>query len=131
MSPQLRTITAWVQVGLYAGGIFLLSSLSSPPLVPAWDLPHLDKLYHTLEYGGLTFLLMRALRLTYPACSSRTVIVWGIILAISYGAMDEIHQAFTPGRMMSVLDFFADAVGASVLASVWPSMQRRWPMRVS
>jgi VanZ family protein len=121
-----RTITAWILVGLYAAGIFVLSSLSQPPLASTWELPHLDKLYHSLEYGGLTLLLMRALRLTYPACPLTALCVWGLVLAVSHGALDEWHQAFTPGRMMSLLDVFADAAGASAVAGMWPSMERRW-----
>jgi VanZ family protein len=127
MYPPHRTIAAWTLVGLYAAGIFALSSLSQPPLVSSWELPHLDKLCHSLAYGGLTLLLMRALRLAYPTCPSMTLCAWGLVLVVSYGALDELHQAFTPGRMMSLLDLFADAAGASMVASMWPIMERRWP----
>lgn len=131
MRPRPRLIAAWMLVGLSAGGIFVLSSLSNLPLVSTWDLPHLDKLYHTLEYSGLTFLLIRALCLTCPTCPATTLSLWGVVLAVSYGSLDEFHQAFTPGRMMSLLDIFADAAGASVAASMWPFMQRRRAMLTS
>jgi VanZ family protein len=115
-------------VGLYAGGIFALSSLSHPPVVSSWDLPNLDKLYHALEYGGLTFVLIPALRLTFATRPSTSLALWAVVLAIVYGALDEFHQAFTPERTMSVYDLLADATGASIIASMWPSIQRRWRM---
>jgi VanZ family protein len=117
-------------VGLYAGGIFVLSSLSSAdlPLVSIWDQPHFDKFYHTLEYGGLTFVLMRALCLTYVTRPSTSLALWATGLAMMYGALDEFHQAFTADRTISLYDFLADMTGASVVASAWLWVQRYWPM---
>jgi VanZ family protein len=121
-------LVAWTSTALYAGGIFVCSSLSSPPLLSDAPLPHLDKLCHLLAYGGLTLLLLHALRLTYPACPLARLSVWALGLAVSYGVLDELHQAFVPGRMISALDILADAVGASVVASLGPRLQRRWPL---
>jgi VanZ family protein len=114
---------------VYASGIFVLSSLSQPPSVPSWEPPHFDKLCHLLEYGGLTFVLMRALRLTYATRSSTSLALWAVVLAIVYGVLDEFHQAFTPDRTMSALDLLADATGAGLVASTWLWVQRRWPTR--
>lgn len=130
MHSLLRLTSAWMLVGLYASGIFVLSSLSHPPMVPSWELPHLDKLYHILEYGGLTFLLIRALSLSCATRPSTSLALWAIILTIVYGASDEFHQAFTPERMVSVYDLLADAIGASVVTGVWLCLQRRRPVRV-
>jgi VanZ family protein len=130
MRSLRRLSVAWIPVGLYAGGIFLLSSLSHPPSIPAWELPHLDKLLHALQYGGLTFVLIRALYLTGTVRPATHLIFWGAFLAIIYGSLDELHQAFTPGRTMSVYDLLADAIGVALMASVWPMLQRRWPRLV-
>jgi VanZ family protein len=127
MHPRLRITSAWILAGLYASGIFVLSSLSQPPSVSSWELPHFDKFCHILEYGGLTFVLMRALRLTYATRSSASLALWAIVLAMVYGTLDEFHQAFTPDRTMSVFDLLADATGASLVASTWLWVQRRWP----
>lgn len=115
-------------VGLYAGGIFAVSSLSHPPMISSWELPHLDKLYHILVYGGLTFVLIRALRLSYVTRPPTALVLGAAVLAIGYGALDEFHQAFTPNRTMSVYDLLADTTGASMVAIVWLSVQRRWPV---
>jgi VanZ family protein len=125
MRPLLRLVFAWMLVGLYAGSIFVLSSLSHLPLVSAWDPPHLDKLYHALEYGGLTFVLIHALCLTFAPRPSMSLVLWAAALAVIYGALDEIHQAFTPHRMMSVYDFLADVLGAGMVASMRLSVRRR------
>jgi VanZ family protein len=128
MHPLLRLTCAWTLVGLYASGIFVLSSSSHPPSISTWDLSHLDKLYHTLEYGGLTFLLIRALCLTCATRASMSIAFWAAVLVIVYGASDEFHQAFTPDRTMSLYDLLADALGAGVVASVWLWVQRRGPI---
>ncbi len=131
MRHPLRLTSAWILVVLYAGSIFVASSLSHPPLVPTWELPHLDKLCHMIAYGGLTFVLIRALCLTYAAHLSTSIVLWAALLAVVYGASDELHQAFTPGRAMSVYDLLADATGAGIVAGVWLWVQRRWPAWVA
>jgi len=112
-------IASWVPVALYASLIFVLSSFSNPPLIPEWDVPNIDKLYHVLEYAVLAFLLIRALGLTFPAHPMPRLIIWGVVLTALYGLIDELHQAFTPGRSMSVYDALADAVGACAVGFVW------------
>lgn len=131
MPPVPRLIASWILVAIYATGIFVWSSFSKPPLVPQWDIPDLDKLYHTIEYAVLAFLLIRALRITCLTRSEMQLIWWGVALTACYGLSDELHQAFTPGRAMSVYDLVADAVGASVVGLVWPRIQRRWPAIVN
>lgn len=42
----------------------------------------------------------------------------GIAVAVAYGIVDEIHQAFVPGRVASVADVCSDAAGAA-LACCW------------
>jgi VanZ family protein len=127
MYPLFRLTGAWTLVMLYAGGIFVASSLSHPPLVSTWTLPHIDKLYHIIEYGGLTLVLIRALSLTCATRPSTSIVFWAAILVVVYGASDEFHQAFTAHRMMSVYDLLADATGAGVVAGVWLWAQHRWP----
>jgi len=128
MRPRMRLIAAWVLVGIYASAIFAWSSVSKPPLMPQWDVRHLDKLYHAIEYAVLAFLLMRALRMTCPTHSMTQLILWGVVLTALYGLSDELHQALTPDRTMSVYDLVADAVGASMVGLVWPRIQGRWPV---
>ena len=84
---------------LYMGLIFHLSSLPGGQVgIPApWD-----KLAHLAEYAVLGFLLGRG--------SGRVSLAF--LVAALYGATDELHQAFVPGREASALDWLADAAGA-------------------
>ncbi len=41
----------------------------------------------------------------------RSILIVLLIIAV-YGAIDEFHQSFTPGRDMSLFDWIADMVGA-------------------
>ena len=127
MQSVLRSTGAWLLVALYAGGISIGSSLSHPPLVSTFHLPYFDKLCHFIEFGGLTFLLIRALSLTYATRASASLAIWAAILVVLYGASDELHQAFTPNRVMSGYDLLADTTAAGVVAGVWLWARRRWP----
>jgi VanZ family protein len=127
MQAVLRSTSAWLLVALYAGGISIGSSLSHPPLVSTFDLPYFDKLWHFIEFAGLTFLLMRALSVTYATRASTSIAIWAAIMVALYGASDELHQAFTPSRVMSGYDLLADATAAGVVAGVWLWARRRWP----
>ncbi len=37
-----------------------------------------------------------------------------VLLSVLYGAFDEVHQSFTPGRSPDVRDLFADGLGAAL-----------------
>lgn len=41
-----------------------------------------------------------------------------------FGALDEVHQSFVPGRFASIYDFYADLVGGGIgvlLVRIWMS----------
>jgi hypothetical protein len=127
-ASSLRIITAWMRVGPHAATVFVLSSVSQPRLISSWESPHLNKRPHSLGCGGLAWLQVRALGLANPIALSTTLRVWGLVLTVSSGAVIELHQAFRPGRMMSLPDVFVNAAGSSVVASMWPRMGRRRPI---
>ncbi len=106
---RLAPALLWSAAALYAGLIFLLSAQTDP--LPALTSRVSDKLLHLVEYGGLAALLATAL-----GASSRA---WGralalaLVLASLYGASDELHQSFVPGRDCDPLDWVADTLGAA------------------
>jgi VanZ family protein len=126
MCVSVRVVVAWLLVGLYASAVFLLSSSIQPPVIDTWQLPHLDKVYHGIGYAGLTLLLLYALGLTFVQYPSTHLAVWGIVLAVSYGALNELQQSLTPARTMSVADGVANALGAGIAVWMWPGIQRWW-----
>ncbi|MDD5541338.1 MAG: VanZ family protein, partial [Candidatus Marinimicrobia bacterium] len=76
-----------------------------------------DKLVHLLEYAVFGILLMLAFRSDQIDQPMRRANLQTIIVGILYGLSDEIHQFFIPGRISSIEDFVADALG--ILLGVW------------
>jgi VanZ family protein len=94
--------------------IFGLSAQSNP--LPEVTTHVWDKLLHACEYAGLAFLLARALR--GEGASWLVVVALAIGVASAYGASDEWHQAFVPGRDSAITDWLADTTGAFVGALI-------------
>jgi len=90
--------------------IFYLSSESNP--LPALTSRVWDKLLHLIEYGGLAALLCRAF--LGEGLGWLTGILGAVVLTSAYGASDEWHQLFTPGRDSDIHDWFADTLGGAV-----------------
>ena len=119
----MRRVLPWTPAVLWAGVIFWLSSR---PTLPGPDVPHLDKAAHFGAYAVLGALLAfatdrRGLPLALAAA-----------LGVLYGALDEVHQMYVPGRSPDPLDWAADTAGvaaACVLYSLWRS--RRAPARTA
>jgi VanZ family protein len=64
---------------------------------------------------------MRTALAFLPAALYGGVMRGALLLALSlaslYGATDEFHQSFVPGRSADVLDWLADTLGAALGAS--------------
>lgn len=103
--------------------IFFLSHQPGDAL-PLPALPGLDKLLHLIIYGLLAATLIKAcspgMRQSRPGSVVALVILWCLL----YGASDEFHQSFIPGRFVSVLDVVADTVGAVIVSAGWLFVRR-------
>jgi VanZ family protein len=105
-------------------GIFVLSSISQTPALPA----HSDKGLHAVLYAGLGALLMRAWAGGWRAPMTVRALVASIAIAGAYGATDEYHQSFVPPRQADVRDLAADIAGSAIGASAcagWSRWRRR------
>jgi VanZ family protein len=108
-----------------AWGLFLLALTSwpSPPEVPVVSsIPNFDKLVHAVLYGVEGFLLYFAIRWPPPRRFSwlRALAVGGTLAV--WGTLDELHQAWIPGRSMEAADAVTDAVAGfagGLAASFW------------
>jgi VanZ family protein len=110
----------------YAAVIFALSHQSNPlPFLPAEILLH-DKLLHAAEYAVLGGLLALALRLI--GFRPTAALVAAVVLASLFGASDEFHQSFVPGRNADVADWMADTLGAA-LGALGATIALRRPVR--
>ena len=105
----------WLPVVLWVALIFTLSSIPlNGQMIRLFR--HQDKLVHVVEYGILGLLLARAVH--FPGVSA--IRFWGCIgFSVLVGAVDELHQAFIPGRMMDWHDLLADATGALIFVWLW------------
>jgi len=105
-----QSILRNIPAPLIALAIWILSSLSTLPL-PDTGISFQDKLLHAGAYGILALTI--SLWFSPAYITKRPWRTWIIIVLISaaYGALDEAHQSFVPGRDTSFYDWLADLVG--------------------
>jgi VanZ family protein len=107
---RFRAILLRLPALLIAGGIWFLSSQSTLPQpkgILGWD-----KLQHFLAYGALACAV--GLWLSPVFWKRRPILALLITVCVGsvYGATDEWHQYFVPGRDCNVWDWLADTLGA-------------------
>ncbi len=74
-----------------------------------------DKIEHFVAYGVLAFLLTPALYFQRRSrLISSSAFLFTFIFILAYGAIDELHQLFVPGRFCDLYDWFADSIGGSI-----------------
>jgi VanZ family protein len=120
ISMKIRQMAvAWLPALLWMAFIFYLSAQSRPLAKPPSTA--LSYVAHFGEYAVLAFLLFWA-QLSRGSWKGRwrLSLVLSFVLAVLYGASDEFHQSFVPGRDASWLDLATDAAGAAfVLLIIW------------
>lgn len=106
----MKRTLRWAPALLYMAAIF---AASAQPTVPLPDLDNSDKVLHFAAYAGLGGLL------AYGAAPAALGPLPLIAIGSLYGASDEVHQSFVPGRSPDPLDWVADTLGvvAGVLAA--------------
>jgi VanZ family protein len=104
-----RRLWQWGPAVLHMALIYAASATSDPALPDGVS----DKSAHFGAYAVLGALMARALAggawdgYTWP----KAAVAWA--LAAAYGATDEWHQAFVPGRVLELGDWMADVAGAA------------------
>jgi VanZ family protein len=99
----------------WAGALFWASSRPSWPFTPPPFLSS-DALLHAIAYAVLAALVHGVLA---PArLGALRTAVLAAAIAGAYGATDEWHQSFVPGRSADPLDLAADLVGAAAGAAL-------------
>jgi VanZ like family len=101
----------WLPFIVWALVIF---SFSANPAVKTSEVHWQDfvvkKTAHLVEYFIFSLLLYRAL--VNSQISKRNAVIYTLIAAFCYGATDELHQSFTPGREPRLRDVMIDATGS-------------------
>jgi len=116
-----RTIAAWAPAVLYMALIWTLSSFSFD--APIEHVPLRDKGVHFVEYGVLGLLVAHACLATWPRHHVLRPAALAVLITVLWGWLDEIHQAFVPGRSSDALDLVADTAGALAGATVRTAVQ--------
>ena len=89
-----------------AGGIMLgLLVLRAHPVPGGWD-----KVAHASTFALIAALLMHGTARQAPLAILAAV--------VAFGAVDEVHQFFVPGRTADLTDFIADATAAAVVVGL-------------
>jgi hypothetical protein len=97
-------VFGWGPAALWVAVLFLLSELQwAGGGLPAGA----DKLVH----GGLYLILGLSLAWGKGRTGSGAPVVLLLLMGMGYGALDEWHQGFVPGRDVSVGDWVADSAG--------------------
>lgn len=110
-----KSLLAWIPALLYMALIFAVSSVRLPGL----QLPRgWDKGIHFVEYAVLGLLVRFAVARTAPGWRAPAAGLLAWAMAAAYGATDELHQAFVPGRVASVYDWLADTLGAGLAVAL-------------
>lgn len=102
--------------------------------IPADKMPQLfanqDKVEHLLAYFVLAFLLAFTLSFQnkIKLLSSRAVL-FTVIFVAAYGALDELHQMFIPGRECDFYDWLSDLIGGSLGALAALYILNKFPIK--
>ena len=110
----MRRRARWALVAIFAAAIFAASSLprGAPSLAA---IPGLDKILHFAAYFLFAASIHWALR--GSGASAVRAALLAVAAASLYGASDEIHQAFVPGRNAAWADWVADSLGGAALGA--------------
>ncbi len=99
----------WLPPLLWAGVIVLGTSMPSDALPE--QITHVDKLLHFSMYLVLAALLTRWVLAGRAWTRTALLTVAGVAV---FGAVDEWHQRFIPGRSTELADWIADSLGGAV-----------------
>ena len=91
--------------------------------------PELHNLLHVPAYGMLTWLWWKAFA-TRGWKFGRSLMS-AMSISIGYGALEEVHQYFVPGRSLSFTDLMLNALGALLCALLVSIVPRLRPSRFS
>ncbi len=110
--------TAFTLLLVWMAVIFAFSTLpgkemAGPP--PLWYFIE-RKGAHVVEYAVLTLLAFRFFQLSFYREALGRVLLLSALFALMYGATDELHQYFVPGRGARFSDVVIDGLGVLLSA---------------
>jgi len=125
---RAERLCRWPVLLAWMALIFALSSIPNEVVNVAPQRIPFDKMAHGSEYAVLAFLLFGVGR-AYARGVGAGALLAAVAVAVAtlYGASDEFHQRFVPGRDPDLRDLAADAIGsaAGALAAAFTLRWRR------
>lgn len=114
-SLNKKNIYLWLLVILWLGLIFWLSAQPSFPVDLEPSRHNLISfITHLFLYGVLTLLAIKAFK--NSGVSPGRAVIYGFLLSVIYGLLDEGHQFFVDGREARWSDWLLDIIGSLVVA---------------
>ena len=114
----------WLPVIVWMGVIFTGSSIGNVPRVGDSTLDGIvHRIAHLVEFAVLGGLVLRAASKDKPV--TRREIIITLVVVTVYGASDEFHQRFTPGRSSEGISVLFDVAGGIIGAWVYQRWRRR------
>ncbi len=108
-----------------SAAIFWFSHQQQPPFLDLgfqWE----DKLYHFIAYFIYGIAAAIAIRAAFPRFNHRFTLILLIITVMVFGASDEFHQWFVPGRSSDFADWLADVLGGIASAAAVAFADKKW-----
>ena len=117
-----------MRLSVLIGWMLLITYWSDQPSLPI-DQPEIKlllfnmqhRMAHLIAYGLLGLLAGWAFQGWWRPW------LLALTLASLFGALDEVHQSFVPGRRAGIDDWLFDTFSAGLALYVWPRIQRRYP----
>jgi VanZ family protein len=101
----------YIPLAVYWIVIFVLTSIPMDEIPQYFNAQ--DKFEHFAAYFLLSFLWGLTLHFQNRFGNiKKELFMITLTIALIYGAFDELHQMFIPGRFADIFDWFADAVGS-------------------
>ncbi len=121
-----KFLSLWLPVIVWMAIIFAGSSIGSVPQISSRPVDGvIHRAAHVIEFAILGLLVARA----GADGKSPAPRLWIITLTIAmlYGASDEFHQRFVPGRNSELIAVLWDVLGGALGVWVW----QRWYRRIN
>lgn len=112
--PRLRPLLRWWSPVCLMATVSFVSGGNPVPL--PFTIFSMDKVIHLLVFGLIATSIYRVANPHWPE-GKRAFLAIG--LTALFGMADELHQSFTPGRMMDFADWMADFFGAVIAVYVY------------
>lgn len=126
----MHIVFAWAPAVLYMAVIWLISAMRIDN--DAIELfPLKDKGIHFVEYTVLGVLVAHACVRTFKHRGTLRPLVVAVLVTAAWGLLDEMHQAYVPGREADPIDLLADVAGAITGAALWYAWRMRGSRRPS